>query len=82
MSKRKKEADNSNPAWMTFNCDEYQLCDCNWLDKNTESEQMCGCGEKHCRLYRDEVIHWLGKHWTLDCAFKHAVALLKQKNEK
>ncbi len=38
----------------------------------------CGCGETHARLYRDQVIHWLGQHWVLECAFKHAARFVPE----
>jgi hypothetical protein len=68
---------------------EYHLCDCNWFDGVVTEDihvkesiaggiATCGCGEKHCRLYRDVVIHWEGKHWRLGCAFHETLRRLKK----
>jgi len=58
--------------------DGWELCECNWLDPEQndyiDSVQVCGCGESHCRLYRNYIIHWLGKHWKMECAFKESLA--------
>jgi hypothetical protein len=53
---------------------EYQLCDCYALGK----QPLCGCGKHNVRMYRDHVIHWLGYHWEIECAFKHAIVGLSQ----
>lgn len=45
-------------------------CDCSWI--GTDAVLECGCGEVHCRLYRDSVIHWQNKHWLIQCAFESA----------
>ena len=50
----------------------YEFCDCDWFEMQ-EPTAVCGCGERHARLYRDRVIHWRGGHWVLWCAFQQAV---------
>lgn len=61
---------------------EWESCDCSKDFKSFGESKMCGCGENHCRLYRDRVIHWLGKHWRLECAFDHATVLLQKMDMK
>ncbi len=56
---------------------EWETCDCSKDFERFGEIEMCGCGEKHCRFYRDKVIHWFDKHWRLECAFGHAINLLK-----
>ena len=54
---------------------EWETCDCSSDFKSFGESKMCGCGENHCR---DRVIHWLGKHWRIECAFDHATMMLKE----
>ena len=56
---------------------EWETCDCSRDFERFGEIEPCGCGERHCRLYRDRVIHWLDKHWRLECAFDHAINLLR-----
>ncbi len=56
---------------------EWETCDCSRDFKRFGEIEICGCGERHFPLYRDKVIHWLDKHWCLECAFDHAINLLK-----
>lgn len=53
---------------------EVVYCDCNIFRPTIGdiANALCGCGERHLRLYRDDVIHWRGKHWGLACAFRFA----------
>lgn len=53
-------------------------CDCNMFDPAIEdvANALCGCGKQHLRLYRDDVIHWRGKHWSLECAFRFAASIV------
>ena len=37
----------------------------------------CGCGEHDLWTYRDDVIHWRGQHWALECAFEAALSELR-----
>ena len=53
----------------------YELCTCYAFP---DVIPVCGCGEKHLRLYRDHVIHWLGQHWEIECAFQYAIDGLSQ----
>ncbi len=48
-----------------------KYCNC-MVEDFPQWTAMCGCGKRHARLYRDEVIHWQGQHWVLACAFKYA----------
>ncbi len=54
-----------------------EWCYCNCISTSDPDDLTptveCGCGENHCRLYRDTVIHWRDKHWLLECAFRAAV---------
>ncbi len=43
-------------------------CDCEWV--GTTGIEPCGCGEHGCRLYRDDVWHYDGKHWRADCLIR------------
>lgn len=54
----------------------YEQCDCD-VDKFEAWTAECGCGETHARLFRDNVIHWQGKHWRLECAFEEALRRLQ-----
>ena len=57
--------------------DTFDICDCDWVaDEDTKT---CGCGEKHCRLYRDNVIHWDGVHWLYPCALKAAIEKMESR---
>lgn len=58
---------------------EYEICNCDPFDGDgiEYMTAVCGCGERHARLYRDHVIHWMGKHWVIECAFKEAVRRLE-----
>lgn len=47
----------------------YEMCDCYTLGE----QPICGCGKHELRLYREEVIHWLGQHWAVKCAFENAI---------
>lgn len=53
---------------------EIAYCECNIFGPAVGdiANALCGCGERHLRLYRDDVIHWRGKHWGLQCAFRFA----------
>jgi len=53
---------------------EYRWCDCYALGE----QPVCGCTKHELRLYRDHVIHWLGLHWEIECAFKYAITGLGQ----
>jgi len=55
----------------------WEYCNCDFFEKPSIIE--CGCGKKHLRLYRDEVIHWQGKHWDMMCAFEEALNQLKRR---
>jgi len=55
---------------------EWETCDCSETLNDVFNTKLCGCGENHCRIYRDRVIHWLDNHWRLECAFDHAINLL------
>ncbi len=58
---------------------EWEVCDCRPKDlTDFTKSKMCGCGENHCRLYRDKVIHWISKHWRIECAFDYAAKLLEE----
>lgn len=59
-------------------------CDCSIFDPAIESvaNALCGCGKRHLRLYRDDVIHWRGKHWGLECAFRFAATFVTPQAEK
>jgi hypothetical protein len=54
----------------------WESCDCSWVTDVPGGLAPCGCGGEDCvcMVYRDEVIHWLGKHWLLACAFRQALA--------
>lgn len=54
---------------------EWEHCECAWMDI-PDADLLCGCGQHITRPYRDTVVHWRGKHWTLTCAFGYAVNLL------
>ena len=54
---------------------EWETCDC----KDPTNE--CGCGCKHSRLIMWQQIHWLGKHWRFECAFDHAVTLIRKERK-
>lgn len=51
---------------------EYEWCLCKDI---WGPGHMCGCGDKH--VFVDNLgktaIHWMGYHWTIDCAFKAAL---------
>ena len=36
----------------------------------------CACGESHDQAHR--AVHWRGKHWRLECAFKTALDDLRK----
>lgn len=59
-------------------------CECDWMDPEVEATPACGCGAPSCvcRLYRDHVIHWRGKHWKIECAFRQANKELESFYEK
>lgn len=59
-------------------------CDCNIFDPAAGdiANALCGCGKRHLRLYRDEVIHWRGTHWKLECAFRFASTFVPPQTEK
>ena len=59
-------------------------CECNWMAPEVEVTPVCGCGDATCvcRLYRDHVIHWRGKHWKIECAFRQANSELESLHEK
>lgn len=59
----------SDPSVWTY-------CDCAWMDI-PEQDLLCGCGQHITRPYRDVVVHWRGKHWTLACAWVYAIDLLE-----
>ncbi len=52
---------------------EWETCDCEFPE-----EIGCGCGNARCKIYRDRAVHWLDKHWRLECAFDHATMWLKK----
>ena len=52
----------------------YKLCDCDTIG----DQPTCGCDKHQLRLYREYIIHWLGQHWDIECAFKYAIAGLSQ----
>lgn len=52
-------------------------CDCDWRASSRDTV-TCGCGEWHCRLYKDQVVHWEGKHWLIVCAFEEAKKRLEK----
>ena len=59
----------------------WEWCDCDWLGDNAgPSDIDCGCPgpDCKCRLYRDSVLHWQGKHWRVHCAFVEALRLLEE----
>lgn len=63
--------------------DEFEYCDCALKEGYTTNIDVfgtkeCGCGEKHCREYRDTVIHWKGKHWLIECAFTGGLKIIKE----
>lgn len=47
-------------------------CKCDWIYADASSPRLCGCGEHHCRIWRDRIIHWHGSHWLIECAFEAA----------
>ena len=53
---------------------EWETCDCEFPE-----EINCGCENPRSHLTKDRAIHWLGKHWRLECAFDHAINLIKEK---
>jgi hypothetical protein len=63
------------------------VCDCPWLDNTAEARgisggtALCGCGHFHARLFRNDVIHWEGRHWVLWCAFREAKRRLEGRDD-
>ncbi len=60
---------------------EWETCDCSSKFDGWGDPTICGCGTEVCRLYRRKTIHWLDKHWRLECAFDHATMLLQERGE-
>ena len=62
----------------------FEYCDCNWMDDEPFSggTTMCGCGEHHARGYRDNLVHWDGKHWRMTCALTEALRRLKDAEQR
>ncbi len=52
-----------------------EKCECDWVGRLGEVDFSCGCGAADVRPYRDDCVHWRGKHWTTKCAL---VAALKE----
>jgi hypothetical protein len=46
-------------------------------DEEFFDDKKCGCGTKHLKFYRGEIIHWRDEHWLPMCAFNKAVGELK-----
>ena len=49
-----------------------QPCSCEWV--GTAGVEQCGCGLHGVRLYRDESVHYDGKHWNGTCLARHLSA--------
>jgi hypothetical protein len=48
--------------------DEVETCTCYEDEGMTSANCACGCGT--IRLYRDDPVHWRGKHWHAICGVK------------
>ena len=66
--------------------EDWDQCDCRKHLPNL-IDVMCGCGSHQIPIQSeasdlDVIVHWLGEHWTIICAFDEATSLADKFHSK